>query len=111
MALAVMALVVLLAVFLRFREMPGRIAGVGNQRPRRRVFGFRRQALAAVTDADDFFARRFSWFCAARRHRGDRHRRAHQPRSRHGLPEPSHATVLRYDGRFFKERLRASDTY
>jgi hypothetical protein len=51
-----MVLAMLAVMFFRFVEVPGRIAGIGDKSPRRRVFGFRRQALAAVAHADDFFA-------------------------------------------------------
>jgi hypothetical protein len=61
--LLVMAPGALLAVLPWFEDAQRRVAGIRHEGAGSRVFGFRRQRLAAIADADDFFARHFTDLC------------------------------------------------
>jgi hypothetical protein len=84
----------------RFGDMQWRIADVRNKGAGGRIFRFGGKGLAAIGHADDFFVR----FSRACRSWAREQNRASENSAHHGLPEPSHYTVLRYGERFIKKR-------
>src|SRR4051812_10594738 len=101
-----LTLAVLFLFRLRFVDVPRRVAGVGGQGAGSRVFRFGREWLAAVAHANRFF---FHFGSKAGGRPGACEQKcASEDSTHHGLPEPSHRTVLRYSARFIKKRLRAS---